>query len=734
MKRRGRNDDDQQEPETPEPHPYPSGYRSPYGGFDARRSNTGGQEPARANGAQSITALSLVSPVVEPEVDQETQLHGWASDGPIKPSKSAKGRKPKRKKTPPTEPITDAKSCIAEQPPEAGIDAKVVDETPKQPIPEGLRRRRRKPNPQERIEVNEGPPPGGVVDHVAGGTRLVDDQMLAQMERELLELQAQEEAERKVARRRPGRKRRGDTGGITSDPVAEQESEPTIQEVREVVAPAWGWRIPEGGRASHVGQGREYQATTSQACGLFPFVAGSGSPSVGVPIGRHLLWGQTMSFDPIGWLNAGLTNNPGCFILGAPGTGKSALIKRLVRGCAGFGIRPLILGDLKNEYSQVVDRMGGQIIRIGHGLDRINPLDTGPLGQAAAAIPGQLGEQLRMESRSRRLNALIALLTLVRGYPLENGESNIIAAVVDLLDIEAGEDLSKQPTVPEVLTLLRDEDAIVGLMPDADVSDLAEFRRDTKQLKHTLNALCKGSLQGIFDDQTTSPIDLDAPGVSIDISAVGGGSDTLVAAAMLSTWAYGFSMIDGAAALAEAGLGARRQHVTILDELWNALRGSSGLVQHADSLTRLNRAKGVADIRATHSLADLEALATPQDVKKAKGFVERAAVVVLAGLPPSELDKVNEVVSLTEQEAQMVASWSATESWSPKAKHPGRGKYLFKAGEKTGVPVKMELVADEATLYDTDANMEQDRATLPAEDLLDLLSPLDDEMAGEVVS
>src|SRR5690349_9583718 len=57
------------------------------------------------------------------------------------------------------------------------------------------------------------------------------------------------------------------------------------------LAPAWGWKIPDAGRAAHVSAGPEYQATTTQLCGLFPFVAGSGTPTAGTPIGRHQLWG-----------------------------------------------------------------------------------------------------------------------------------------------------------------------------------------------------------------------------------------------------------------------------------------------------------------------------------------------------------------------------------------------------------------------------------------------------------
>lgn len=488
---------------------------------------------------------------------------------------------------------------------------------------------------------------------------------------------------------------------------ADHLTEPSIRDLRRMVPPAWGHRLAGGGRVAHVAKINEYQATTIQAAGLFPFVAGSGAPSVGVPIGRHLLWGEVVCLDSFAWLNAGLVTNPGMFILGQPGAGKSSLVKRVMRGMCGFGVRPIILGDLKPDYTAVIDRLGGQVIKIGRGMDCINPLDTGPLGQAGARLSGDAAAQMHAESRGRRLNALLALLTLVRRSPITNGEECVLGAVVDLLE---DRHRHQQPTIPDVLNLLRDPAAITNLLAGSDSHDVTEFNADTKELRETLNLLCSGSLKGVFDGPTTHPIDLDAPGVSIDISRVSTAGDTLVSAAMLSSWAYGFSMIDGAAALADQGLAPRRQFCVVMDELWRALRGSPGLVEHADALTRVNRSKGLCDVRATHSLADLEALPTEEDRAKARGFVERAGITVLGALSPSELSKVAEVVPLSIQEQHMVSAWSAPQSWQAGELHPGRGKYLIKAGARSGIPVRLDYVGDEAELYNTDHLMTQDRS------------------------
>jgi hypothetical protein len=467
---------------------------------------------------------------------------------------------------------------------------------------------------------------------------------------------------------------------------------------RVPLAPAWGWRITDGGRAVHVSAGPEYQGTTTQLCGLYPFVAGSGTPAAGTPVGRHQLWGEVVCLDPLAWLRVGLVTNPGVFVLGQPGTGKSALVKRLVTGAVAAGTRVLVLGDAKPDYTPLVRHVGGQVIRIGRGLDTINPLDAGPLGAALARMTGPQATQLRWEARSRRLSLLMALATLIREARLSNAEEVVLGRAIDLLDERHHSHTA--PAVTDVLTVI--EQGPDTLRSAARASSQQQYRDRTADLVFTLDLLCTGSLAGVFDGATSQPIDLDAPAVSVDLSSIRAAGDKLLTAAMLCTWSYGFGCVDAATALASLRAAPRRSYLGVMDELWRALRGAPGLVEHADSLTRLNRARGMASIMITHSLADLDALATEEDRARARGFMDRSAITVLAGLPPRELDRVNEITPLTQPERALVASWSAPESYQPGARHPGRGKYLIKTGERLGIPVQLTLVGPETVLYDTD--------------------------------
>jgi hypothetical protein len=311
------------------------------------------------------------------------------------------------------------------------------------------------------------------------------------------------------------------------------------------VPPAWGWKIPGAGRAAHVAAAPEYQATTTQACGLFPFTAGSGTPAIGTPVGRHQLFGEVVCLDPLAWLRAGLITNPGEFVLGQPGTGKSTLVKRQLTGAVAAGARVLVLGDTKPDYSMLVEHLGGQVIRVGRGMDRINPLDAGPLGAALRQMSGPDAQALRWEVRSRRLSLLMALCTLIRGAPITNAEEVILGRAIDLLDDRTA---SAQPAVTDVLAVI--EQGPDTLRAAARTDTPAGFRDRVADLVFTLDLLCTGSLAGVFDQQTSRPVDLDAPAVSVDISRVGAAGDHLLTAAMLCTWAHGYAMVDAAAALA----------------------------------------------------------------------------------------------------------------------------------------------------------------------------------------
>src|SRR5262245_59424574 len=180
------------------------------------------------------------------------------------------------------------------------------------------------------------------------------------------------------------------------------------------VAPRRGWRGPGGGRAAHVEPGATFLGTTVEVAWLFPFMQASGLPAEGVPIGPDLLTHETVCLDPPGWVGH-LTSNPSIWIQGQPGSGKSAITKRICLGLVGYGYAMLCPGDPKGEYAPLVRALGGQVVTVGRGQDRINPLDSGPLGRLLPTRPVTEQQRLIAEINGRRAEVLHALIATPHG-------------------------------------------------------------------------------------------------------------------------------------------------------------------------------------------------------------------------------------------------------------------------------------------------------------------------------
>ena len=369
------------------------------------------------------------------------------------------------------------------------------------------------------------------------------------------------------------------------------------------------------------------------------------APPPGQPAPRKVTAVTPVPSRPVRCIQVGAPS--GLFLAGAGlvPTHNSTLAKRLALGAVHRGDTVLVIGDPRPDYVPLTEHLGGQVIRVGRGVDRLNPLDAGPLGSILPHLSAADAARVRAEVRARRLSLLMALCVLVRGQPLDNAEEVVLGAAIDLLDArQAG-----VPVIPDVLRVI--DEGPEALLAAARAEDRAQYRARTAALTFTLDLLLTGTLAGVFDQETTTPIDLNAPMVCVDISRTSGAGDKLLTAAMLCTWATGFAVADAAGLLAETGAQVRRL-MTVMDEMWRALRGAPGLVEYADALTRLNRAKGLSSVMITHSLADLDALATEEDRAKARGFIERSAITVLAALPPKELAKVSEVTPLTGPERE----------------------------------------------------------------------------------
>jgi hypothetical protein len=258
--------------------------------------------------------------------------------------------------------------------------------------------------------------------------------------------------------------------------------------------------------------------------------------------------------------------------MGQPGIGESTIVKRLMTGLVAFGVTAVIPGDVKGEYSALVEHLGGQVWRIGRGRHALNPLDAGPLRAAVAQTQGTERERLLETVRARRLALLEALVVIVRRTEVTVTERRLLDVAVDLA---VAADPRREPIIPDVLRVLATPPA--QLLSIAACPDELAFRRDARDLLNTLGVLCTGAIRGMFDRPSSVAAELNTPALSLDISDLDNDEDEVVAAAMLSSWAWAAAVIDGSTAVGQC-----RTVLRIQDELWRALRVAPGLVERSD--------------------------------------------------------------------------------------------------------------------------------------------------------
>ncbi|MFI6043515.1 hypothetical protein ACIA8C_17920 [Nocardia sp. NPDC051321] len=490
-----------------------------------------------------------------------------------------------------------------------------------------------------------------------------------------------------------------------------------------------GYAGEGGGRMNVVGRPVEYRATTAQVAGLWPWSVGAGAPLIGTPLGSHLHTGAPVCFDPMNWFMRGsFITAPSLFVLGLNGFGKSSLVRRIVLGGIAQGITPLILADVKPDYRKMVELVGGQVIDLGYGHGKLNPLAAGVLGAVVPRLDDHPALQIQVlqDLRARQVTLIAGLVELVRGARVRDYEETLIATALRILYQPAegtaadgvggmGKHCGYTPDQPPIMENLLEVIVAGGeeLMLDAGADDADEYNTAIKNLRRSLRALTQGPFGAIFNGQTSVPIDTGAVAVCIDVSHIPTGDKKLKAAVMLACWADGFASVEAAHVLSDADLGPQRYFQVVMDELWQVLGLGDFMVDRVDELTRLQRGIATSLIMISHTIKDLQALGSEAAIAKALGFLERARAKIFGALPGEEVKRLDSIVPFTSAEEQMVTGWSAPQALTGEALKPGQlrpsppgtGKFLLKIGEdrRPGIPFHMEftLSEKESGIHDT---------------------------------
>ncbi|MEJ1116775.1 ATP/GTP-binding protein [Paenarthrobacter sp. CCNWLY172] len=487
---------------------------------------------------------------------------------------------------------------------------------------------------------------------------------------------------------------------------------PDVERIRKAgrrayIAPSKrGYAVPGGGHASYIDLPAEYRGSSRQVCGLYPFSSGAGSPLAGVPLGSNLLTGNIVGLDHFTAYQRGLIPNPSAYFMSNPALGKSTLVGKIMMGLDAFGVLSMTLGDVKGEHVLRTRMMGGKVIRLGNDRGYLNVLDSHIAMRAAERLTGGARQEVLTEAHYHRKSLLMALLTIARGSSITEEETIVLDKALRIL-------FDRFDGVP----LIKDLAQVIADRPEAirnavlDRGEDERYANSTDALQKSLNGIADGStIGGMFSRHTRKEDQMDITRSCVfDLSAI---DDTLPeqqAAAMLASWSTGFAAVKVSQVLADAGLEPRRNYNIVLDELWRALRIGRGIVDRADSLTRLNRHQGIGQMMISHTLKDFDAVADEADRKKAQGFAERCSMIVMGGLGRSEMDAVQNLRNMTRAERQRIVSWSDSKkitSRGGKQAPYGRGKFLIKLGQGPGIPVETRLTSVEDRVADTNQRWE----------------------------
>ncbi|MGP0031546.1 MAG: ATP-binding protein [Acidimicrobiales bacterium] len=417
-----------------------------------------------------------------------------------------------------------------------------------------------------------------------------------------------------------------------------------------------------------------HQVTTRHLGAAYPFIAEAGLGQRGTVIGDDLLGGSFV-FDPFELYAQGAVSNPNMVVFGQIGRGKSAFVKTFLWRQAVFGRRAWVV-DPKGEYGDLAAAWGVRPVALRPGgAVRLNPLDPGP------EHPGGVTDGEGSTAR-RRMELLTSLARACLGRDLAPRERAALG--VALASCTVGADV---PTVPSVV------EALLAPAADAAASLRTGRRRlleDGRDVALELRRLVHGDLRGMFDGATTPGLDLSAPLVVLDLSALYTSAALGVLMACATAWLQAAlarrTSTDGAAARSSGPV------FLVVDESW-AILSNLGVARWLQSSWKLSRAFGVSNVAVLHRVSDLRSVGATdsEQVALAQGLLSDSETRVVYAQSPGELAAAAELLSLSSTESELL----------PQLR---RGVALWKVGPRSFL-VQHRLSPMERLMVDTDRAM-----------------------------
>jgi hypothetical protein len=246
------------------------------------------------------------------------------------------------------------------------------------------------------------------------------------------------------------------------------------------------------------------------------------------------------------------------------------------------------------------------------------------------------------------------------------------------------------PTVPQVVEALLAPSVEAARSLRTERRDLLEDGRDVAL---ELRRLVHGDLCGMFDGPTTPGLDLSAPLVVLDLSALYTSAALGVLMACATAWlqaALARTAGPGGAGAPHAAAG--RRFFLVVDEAW-AILSNLGVARWLQSSWKLSRAFGVSNVAVLHRVSDLRSVGASdsEQVALAQGLLSDSETRVVYAQSPGEIEAASELLSLSDTESDLL----------PQLR---RGIALWKVGQRSFL-VQHRLSALERRIADTDAAM-----------------------------
>ncbi|OXM43435.1 ATP-binding protein [Amycolatopsis alba DSM 44262] len=411
-------------------------------------------------------------------------------------------------------------------------------------------------------------------------------------------------------------------------------------------------------------------------------------PAVGARIGYDVTAGGAFYFHPVDAVLNGTCTNPNVVVFGEPGTGKSSTVVAAMLRMMPFGVKTLISGDVKGEYTPVLKALGATPIVLGPGSPaRVNALDLGPL---TARWDTWTARRQRSELTwiLGRWVQLLTALAEAQGYAATVTDEAVLAAVLRRAVGAADANTRLRPiTIPDVHRALADPPD--ELWRESRFADRRQFLDHLRPITDALNNLVSGPLAGMFDAATNVELDWDAPAQSMDLSRLDSRGDKAVAVALTCLGSWSAIATD----LQDDG----EIRIVVRDEVWRQMRLGVRALMSFDSELRLSRKHKIIQIALVHKPADFLTVgdAGSQAASIARDMLSLFSTRVLFGQTTRVATELGDALSLAEKERLAISGW---------ANHR-RGRALWKTENQTGRKVQTVLSAVERRHFDTNIQL-----------------------------